>query len=477
MTSALEPGTFFDGFRLEERIHRGSMAEIWSVRRSGSAEPLAMKIPSIRDVDNPAALVGFEVEEMILPTLSGVHVPRFVASGDWSVQPYIVMERIAGPSLRARLDETPLAEEEVASVGARIADALHDLHSQHVIHLDVKPSNVMFRDDGAAVLIDFGLSHHDRLPDLLAEQFRLPIGTGPYISPEQIAQIRNDPRSDVFSLGVVLYYLATGQRPFGNPTTVRGLRERLYRDPAPPRAFNASWPAWLQEVILRCLEIAPGERYPTAARLAFALRHPDEVPLTARAGRTVRDGRLTVLRRRLRRLGEEPHPERSAAEQLARAPIVAVAVDVVDGTEALAEALLRTTRRILQTEPEARLACLNVRRTPRMGLESVVDSEGRSLRMRLLVGLQHWAGPLSLGTGRVTHHVLEAPDPAEAILDFARANHVDHLVIGSRGSSTLRRYLGSVSSEIVARASCTVTVVKTPVLEAAPAVDRKTPTI
>jgi nucleotide-binding universal stress UspA family protein len=125
------------------------------------------------------------------------------------------------------------------------------------------------------------------------------------------------------------------------------------------------------------------------------------------------------------------------------------------------------TRRVLQTEPGARLACLTVLKTPRIAIDANVDSEGHSVRMRLLVELRHWARPLGLGVGRITHHVLEAPDPAAAILEFERSNHVDHIVIGSRGSSSLRRYLGSVSSEVRAKAACTVTVVKTP--------DRKTP--
>jgi nucleotide-binding universal stress UspA family protein len=455
-----EPGAVLDGFVLEERVHRGSMAEIWRVRRPEASVPLVMKIPSFGDGDDPAALVGFEVEQMILPTLSGVHVPRFLAAGDWSVQPYLVMEHIPGPSLRARLDETPLPPAEVARIGTRIADALHDLHRQHVIHLDVKPSNVMFRDGGTAVLIDFGLSRHDRLPDLLAEQFRLPIGTGPYISPEQIAQIRNDPRSDIFSLGVVLYHLATGERPFGNPTGVRGLRRRLYRDPIPPRARNRDCPPWLQEAILRCLEVAPADRYETAAHLGFELQHPGQVPLTTRASRVRRDGPLTTLKRRLSRIGVEPDLRRSATEQLSRAPMIAVALDLAQGSEALAEALFLTTRRLLQTEQGARLACLTVLKTSRIGMDSSVDAQGRSIRMRRLVELRHWAHPLGLGVGRATHHVLEAPDPGAAILEFAEANQVDHVVIGSRGSSTLRRYLGSVSSQVVAQATCSVTVVK-----------------
>ncbi|MDQ2869695.1 MAG: bifunctional serine/threonine-protein kinase/universal stress protein [Acidobacteriota bacterium] len=456
-----EPGSVVDGFRLEEPLHRGSMSTLWRVSGREPGADWIMKIPSLKEGDDPAAIVGFEVEQMILPTLSGVHVPAFVASGDFSVQPYLVMERIAGESLRARLEQTPLPSGEVASIGARVAAALHDLHGQHVIHLDLKPSNIMFRPSGEAVLIDYGLSRHDRLPDLLAEEFRLPLGTGPYISPEQVLRIRNEPRSDQFALGVVLYYLATGERPFGNPGTLPGLRRRIYRDPLPPRALNRECPAWLQEIILRCLEVHPEERYATAAQLALLLEHPEQVELTARAERATRDGVLAVTRRWLSALGSSPDPRQSASSQIARAPIILAALDL-SASDALTEALRATAGRVLQTQAGARLACVTVLKTSRVGMDAAVDELGRNVHVNRLVELKHWARTLGIDADRITYHVLEAPDPASALIEFARANQVDQIVIGSRGSSTLRRYLGSVSSEVVARADCTVTVVKAP---------------
>lgn len=459
----LEPGMVVDGFRLEERLHKGGMAVLWRVSRiegDDPQQPLLMKIPILGDNNDPAAIVGFEVEQMIMPKLTGIHVPHYVAAGDFTGQPYIVMELIAGKSLRARFDEAPLPITEVVSIGIRVATALHDLHRQHVIHLDLKPSNIMFREDGEAILIDYGLARHDKLPDLLAEEFRLPMGTGPYISPEQVLHIRNDPRSDLFALGVLLYHLATGERPHGHPTSIPGLRRRLYRDPTPPRALNAEIPPWLQEIILRCLEVNPRKRHDTAAQLAFELQNPSQVQLTARSEKRARDGFFTVTRRWFRAVGMEPVPQQSASQQLSRAPIIVVAIDLNQGSEALSESLRVAARRVLQTEPGARLACVTVQKTNRIGMDEYVDKEGRNIHVKHLVGLKHWARPLGIPPDKITFHVLEAPDAAAAIVDYANINAVDHIVVGSRGSSALRRYLGSVSSQVVALADCTVTVVK-----------------
>lgn len=475
---ALAPGVLIDGFRLGERLHQGGMAHLWSVTRerrpgepppapgSPEAMPLIMKVPRIRGGEDPATIVGFEVEQMILPALSGPHVPRFVAKGDFTRQPYLVMERIAGESLRPRLDDAPLPLDEVIEIGSRVATALHDLHRQHLVHLDVKPSNVMLRPDGTAVLVDFGLSRHDRLPDLLDEEFTLPMGTGPYMSPEQVQFVRNDPRSDLFALGVMLYHFTTGERPFGAPNSVRGLRKRLYVDPVPPRAIRPDCPPWLQEVILKCLEVQPGRRYPSAAQLALDLQNPAQVTLTARAERTRQSGTLKVLKRWFFALGSEGQAETplGVATQVMKSPIIVAAVDTENAAPELLDLLAETVRRIVAAEPGARLACVGVMRTARIGTDEKVDAEGRSVHVNQLVALKHWARPirkaLALDEGRLTFHVLEAADPAAAIVDFAERNQVDHIVMGARASSALRRYLGSVSSQVVAQAGCTVTVVR-----------------
>ena len=173
-STRLSPGDVVDGFTVGQRLHSGGMATLWEVTHPDHAIPMVLKAPLLNEGEDPAAIVSFEMEQMILPRLSGPHVPKFIAAGDFDVRPYIVMERLPGKSLLSRLDDLPLPPEEVADLGARLASALDDLHRQHVVHLDVKPSNVMFRDDGAAVLIDYGLSRHAPRPALLEEEFRLP---------------------------------------------------------------------------------------------------------------------------------------------------------------------------------------------------------------------------------------------------------------------------------------------------------------
>lgn len=459
-----------DDFELIERLHQGGMATLWSVRRIGPVPteeqglPLIMKVPRFKGGEDPATIVGFEVEQMIMPRLTGPHVPRYVARGDFTRQPYIVMEHVAGDTLKPRFDMAPLPVDEVARIGARVAQALHAVHAQHVVHLDIKPSNIMFRDSGEAVLVDFGLSRHDQLPDLLEEEFELPMGTGPYMSPEQVQFVRNDPRSDLFALGVLMYHLATGERPFGQPSSVSGLRKRLYTEPVPPRALVPTLPAWFQEVVLRCLEVSPERRYQSAAQLALDLQNPAQITLTPRAEKMRTTGRLGKLGRWFKAIGHEPAPETSVARQLERSPIIMVAIGVRNSTPALDAKLLATVRRILMIEPGARLACVSVMKINRVGMDKLTDDEGHSLHVKQLVAIRHWARPLqqalAMDEQRLTFHVLESPDTAMAIVDFASKNQVDHIVMGARGKSSLRRYLGSVSAQVVAEAQCSVTVVR-----------------
>jgi serine/threonine protein kinase len=480
--SMIQPGAVLDGFAIGECVHHGGMATLWTVSHPDIAVPLLMKVPRVAEGEDPAAIVSFEMEQMILPRLSGPHVPAWFATGDFARQAYVVIERIAGQTLYKRLPDLPLSYEEARVLVGKIATALADLHRQNVVHHDIKPSSIMFRESGQAVLIDYGLSHHNHLPDLLQEEFRVPFGTAPYMAPERLLGVRDDPRSDLFSLGVLLYFFTTGVRPFGETETLRGMRRRLWRDPHPPRWLKTDYPPWLQEVVLRCLEIEPAHRYPTASQLAFDLGHPDQVKLTARAERLKRDPLSLVWHRRFNQGVAIPKPKSDMSAQLASSPIVAVALDTAEGSDQMNDALRRTAARILATLPSARLACVNVLKLGRITIDRTLDEQGHNKHVDRLVALKHWAQPLRLDENRLTVHVLEAIDPAGAILEFADVNHVDHIIIGAREHFGVLARLGSVSSKVAFEAPCTVTVVRPPRLAAQPgreggAEDRDMPTV
>jgi nucleotide-binding universal stress UspA family protein len=454
-----DPHDEIDGFRLGQRMHVGGMALIYRLAGPEGPLPLIMKIPRLGIGEPTSNVIGFEVERMVLGALSGPHVPLLICTGDVETRPYLVMEFVEGVSLEDWVGRAPLPPQEVARLGAALAAALYEVHRQDVVHLDLKPANVIYRANGEAVLIDFGLAHHSHFPDLLAEEFRFPVGNRPYMSPEQILGVRCDPRSDVFALGVVLYELTTGRLPFGMPTSMAGLRKRLYRDPVPPRALVPATPEWLQEITLRCLEVDAGKRYASAAQIAFDLAHHDQVAITERGTRLRRAGWRTRFRRWLWAAGFEPGPCPPPSVQVNVAPIVLVAIATRRTDEAVLEALREAARRLIVAQNQCRIACVTVTAPePALGAERVEDS-ATSRHIKQLVALRHWAKPLQLSEERLTFHVLESTNPAAALIEYARVNKVEQILIGApaRGLARLR---GTVASQVVADAPCSVTVVR-----------------
>ncbi len=464
----LEPGAVLDGFTIEECIHSGGMAHIYRVHYAdGARDPgfaMAMKVPRMTAGDGAENIVGFEVEHQILRNLTGPHVPRFVAAGDMDHVPYLVMEYLQGQTLQHWLDQDlrPHLPDlpELARLGEATALAVHSLHQQNAVHLDLKPANVLIRPDGSAVLLDFGLSWHAHFPDLLAEELRKAVGSPAWIAPEQVVGIRGDPRSDIFAIGVMLYQLATGRLPFGEPVTTGGLRQRLWADPVPPRKLRPDLPEWLQEIILRCLEPEAANRYPSAAHLAFDLRNPQQVTVTARGRKTVGTSFGTHFKRWIKAAGLQYQPSPLPSRQIDEVPIVMVAVPHWDVTDATLYSLRQAAARSLGTRPGARLACVTVISPGQTSSSSEENSE-TLVHRKYLATLREWARPLDMSGHLSSFHVLESGDVAQALVDYATGNQVSVIVMGAATHGLMaQRLLATVPIKVAMNAPCTVILVK-----------------
>ena len=437
----MKPGTVVDGFLIGEPMHSGAMGNLFHVTRPGDPRRLVMKVPR---AEPPEAVISFQIESTIVPAIGGPHVPPFVAVGDLARAPYLVTEWIEGTSLEERMG--PLPVDEVVRIGAAIADALRSIHEQGAIHLDVKPDNIIVKPDGSVALVDFGFAHHARYPDLLAEERRFRAGSAAYLSPEQLLGNREDPRSDLFSLGVVLYEMATGALPFGEPDT--DVRNRLWLDPIPPRAWVRGMPPWLQEIILRCLEPSADLRYPSAADVALDLRNPASVALTERATKSVRAGLLAQLRRFLKAWQQYDRRLREAGAMVSRTPIVLVGLDVTRLDEATGTELRRAVAHLV-SRIRYRVVCVSLMR------------DATEVHLDHLAELRRWTEPLHLRPNRLSLHAIQPSDPASAVLEFAETNDVDVIVLAIPGAGAADHALWrAVASSVVANAGCTVHVIR-----------------
>ncbi len=261
----------------------GGMAEVYEGQDRLLGRPVAIKVLRSQYASDPAFLERFRREAQAVAALSHPNIVAIYDTGMEDATPFIVMEYVQGRTLRDAIrDEGALPAFRAAEIGAQVAAALGVAHLRGLVHRDVKPGNVMLTADGTAKVMDFGIARIETASPLT--QPAAVVGTAQYISPEQAEGRTVDGRSDIYSLGCVLYEMLTGQVPFTGPTPVAIAYRHVQDQVIPPRLLNPNVPAALEAVCLKAMAKAPDDRYQTAAQLSADLARLGSAPLFAANG-------------------------------------------------------------------------------------------------------------------------------------------------------------------------------------------------
>jgi serine/threonine protein kinase len=276
------PGKLIGNFRILHKIGEGGMGEVFLAEDLKLGRRVALKLLPGKLSCDPQARQRFFREARSASALNHANIVTIHAVEAAEGLDFIVMEYVQGETLKSRIEQGPLSLAQLLDLGAQVADAVAAAHALGIIHRDLKPSNILITPGDRAKVLDFGLAMQlVPLPDTFttksASMSRLTdtglvVGTIPYMSPEQTRGEALDARSDIFSLGCLLYEAATGKRPFSGPSALTVMHEIVTLEPKPPSALRPALPAGFDRVVQRALAKDREQRYARAADLSEALR-------------------------------------------------------------------------------------------------------------------------------------------------------------------------------------------------------------
>lgn len=282
-------------YQVSEKLGEGGQAVVFKAVNIRLSKQVALKFLRDEYATDPEALSRFQREARLAASLNHPHICTIHDVGDHEGRPFIVMELLEGQTLKQRISAGPLPLDQLVALAVQISEALEFAHSRGVLHRDIKPSNIIINERSQAKILDFGLARPLKKQELteltgsptpLTEASSI-VGTVHYLAPEVLGGAPSDVRSDLWSLGILLYEMGMGVRPFDG-LTVYQLSSAILHEPARP--FTSQVPVALQKVIQRCLVKDPGQRYQRAGELRAAL---EAVVLNQPAPKTIHS--LAVL--------------------------------------------------------------------------------------------------------------------------------------------------------------------------------------
>ncbi len=281
------PGAAVANYRIVSLLGQGGMGAVYLADDTRLGRRVALKILAPEMAADPERMQRFVQEARLASALTHPNVATIYEIGQHQDLWFLSMEYVEGQPLSERVRQGPLKTPEIVSIGLEIADALDEAHAKKIVHRDIKPANLMLTARGHVKILDFGLAKQAIASNTQETQFMTTLGvvmgTVAYMSPEQALGREVDARTDIFSLGVVLYEMATGRVPFSGANAQETMAHLLQSMPEATARFNYDVPQELDRVIRKCLEKDPGRRYQSARDLMVDLKNLDRDTGSGRA--------------------------------------------------------------------------------------------------------------------------------------------------------------------------------------------------
>ncbi|MFO7899367.1 MAG: protein kinase, partial [Planctomycetota bacterium] len=266
----LRAGERIGPYQIETLIGKGGMGAVYLAHDRSLDRRVAIKVLPQRFLGDREVVARFHREALALAKLRHPNLMHIYKVGSHGGRPFFAMEYVKGRTVEALIKQTGrIRPPQAAHIAAEVMSALDKVHRAAIVHRDIKPGNIMIDEDGRAILMDFGLARQESDIGLTADHTVL--GTPRYMSPEQAKGERVDPRSDIYSLGCVIYEMVTGRPPFRGKSALEVLRKHIESTVPPPSELADDVPPGLDEVIARATAKRPDDRYQSVAEMAADL--------------------------------------------------------------------------------------------------------------------------------------------------------------------------------------------------------------